>query len=268
MEVSIRASSLAELFDCPARFKAKNIDGMRSPTSGAAHLGTSLHASTGAFDQAVIEGSPISIEDACDKLVDTIKNPSEAVAWADVTRGEAIDRGVLLTTAYCRDIAPNKTYEAVELQCAPLVIAMNNGVRLTLTGTTDRIRVRDEKRGISDMKSGARIIKDGAVDVDKHAVQLGTYELIEVLTKNTTGKDMTLDAEVVALPTKGAAVPQVATITRPSRLLFGDAEHVGLLDAAAAIIKSGSFYGNTKSTLCSERYCPAFKKCWWRANPS
>jgi len=34
--IPIRASSLAELFDCPARWEAKNLLGMRMPSSGAA----------------------------------------------------------------------------------------------------------------------------------------------------------------------------------------------------------------------------------------
>lgn len=264
-DITIRASSFAELFDCPARFKARNIDNMRSRSSGAAHLGTSLHAGTGLFDQAIIEGTPVSVDDAVDCFVDMVRSPDFDVDWGELPISQAIDTGVLLTTRYCQDIAPSASYEAVELQCNPLTIAMSNGVKITLTGTVDRVRMKDDKRGISDLKSGARIIKNGEVDTDKHTVQLGTYELLEVLVKNTTGQDMTLDAEIIALPTTGRATPQVATVRRPSKVLLGDSEHTGLLDVAAAMVKSGAFFGNTKSVLCSEKYCPAYATCWWRA---
>jgi hypothetical protein len=264
-ELTIRASALAELFDCPARFKARHIDNMPSRTSGAAHLGTSLHAGTGLFDQAVIEQTPVTVEDAVDHFVDTVRNPDFDVDWGDKPLSEAIDTGVLLTTRYCQNIAPLASYEAVELKCDDLTLKMSNGVRLTLTGNVDRVRNKDGKRGITDLKSGARIIKNGEVDTDKHTVQLGTYELLEVLYKNTTGQDMLLDAEVVALPTQGPPIPRVATVTRPSKVLLGDSEHTGLLDVAAAMVKSGAFFGNTKSVLCSAKYCPAYAKCWWRA---
>jgi RecB family exonuclease len=264
--IDIRASSLGEMFDCPARWYARNVERIKSPSSGAAQLGTSLHAGTGLYDSSrIADGTPASIEDALDCFVDAVRNPAEEVAWTDITPAQAIDRGVLLVTRYCREIAPTRAYQAVELQCDPLPIRAENGVLITLTGTADRIRVLDDKRGIADLKSGARIVKDGAVDVDKHAVQLGTYELIEVLVKQTTGEDMLLDAEIIALPTKGPAVPVTATVRRPSRLLLGDNDHPGLLDVAAAMAKSEAFFGNPKSVLCSAKYCPAYAKCWWRA---
>ena len=43
---TIRASSWADLFDCPARWYAKNVQGLRLPSSGAAALGTAVHAGT------------------------------------------------------------------------------------------------------------------------------------------------------------------------------------------------------------------------------
>lgn len=266
-DFSIRASSLSELMDCPARWAAKHIDRLSTPSSGASHLGTSLHKGTGLFDQARIEQSPIELQDAVDAFVDAVKKPEREVAWTDMTPGEAIDVGVQLTLAYCRDLAPSIEFSAVELTCDPLTLNMDNGVRLTLTGQADRVRIAaDGKRGIADLKSGKRIIKDGEVDLDKHVAQLGTYELIEVLVKKTTGEDMLADAQVIALPTSGRPTPKVATIRRPSRVLLGDAEHPGLLDVASQMLKSGTFFGNTRSQLCSEKYCPAFKTCWWRAS--
>ena len=53
--INIRASSLGELFDCPARWAAKNLDNLRMPGNGKAHLGTSLHASTAAFDASALD---------------------------------------------------------------------------------------------------------------------------------------------------------------------------------------------------------------------
>ena len=73
--VSIRASSLPELFDCPARWAAKQLEGKRMPMGGAAALGKAIHASTGAFDAATVLGSPITADDAAAAAVDALYKP-------------------------------------------------------------------------------------------------------------------------------------------------------------------------------------------------
>ena len=45
--IRIRASSIGELFDCPARWEAKHIQGLRLTMGGKAALGKAIHASTG-----------------------------------------------------------------------------------------------------------------------------------------------------------------------------------------------------------------------------
>ena len=59
--IPIRASSMGELFDCPARWEAKHILGKRMPKSGNAQLGTAVHASTALFDQSTIDGAGLCI---------------------------------------------------------------------------------------------------------------------------------------------------------------------------------------------------------------
>lgn len=277
-DLTIRASSLPTLFDCAARWHAINVEGARMPSSGRAYLGTSIHQATGMFDQSTIEGGAITTEDAVDVVVNLLKNPTEEIAWGNLPVAKAIDLGAKLTVSYCQDVAPAYTFEAVEILCKPLVVRMENDVRITLTGTADRIRVEigggDEEgapvsvaRGISDVKSGARIVNSaGEVQIDKHIAQLGTYELIELLVRRETGKDMTLDAQVIALPTGGRLQQAVVeSVPRPSKVLLGDGRrHKGLLAAAAAMAHSENFPGNPRSVLCSQNYCPVYNTCWWR----
>ena len=73
--VSIRASSLPEAFDCPARFEAKHLLGMRSPRSGKALLGTAIHASTAVYDRSRLEQSGITVDEAAAAAVDAIHHP-------------------------------------------------------------------------------------------------------------------------------------------------------------------------------------------------
>lgn len=264
--IALRASSLADLFDCPARWYARQIEqGGRGPTSGPAQLGTAVHAGTALYDQAALELAPVSVDDAVGAAIEALRKSDVEVVYDDnLTAANAIDLSAALTSRYCYDISPQVVYEAVELKLEPLTINFDNGVRIKLTGSADRVRAVGDRRGISDIKTGRAIVKDGAVATDKHLAQLGVYELLEVMVKNTTSEDMTLPAQVIALPTAGDPTPAIGEAARPSRLLFGNEQHPGLLTAAAEMFKSGMFYGNPKSVLCGQKYCPAWKTCWWR----
>ena len=79
--VKVRASSLGELFDCPARWEAKHLLKMRLPTSGAARLGTAVHAGTALYDQSVLDGNPLTADEAAGAVVDTIFGNDEEVDW-------------------------------------------------------------------------------------------------------------------------------------------------------------------------------------------
>lgn len=79
--VTIRASSLGSLFDCPARWAATHIDGIRMPSNGKAALGKAVHASTAVYDQSTIDGLGITIDEAAGAAVDAIHRPDEETIW-------------------------------------------------------------------------------------------------------------------------------------------------------------------------------------------
>ena len=134
--ITIRASSLPELFDCAARWEAKQIRKMRMPSSGNSVLGRAIHAGTAAYDSSALLGNPISIDDAAGVVVDAIHNPEEDVDWGEDRPQEAESIGIALTDMYCRTIAPTMNYVAVEATCDRLEIT---DIGIALTGTTDRI---------------------------------------------------------------------------------------------------------------------------------
>ena len=134
--VAIRASSLPELFDCPARWEAKHLCGRRLPRSAAAQLGTAVHAGAAVFDVQRILGSPITPDDAAGEVVDAIHHPKEDVDWGEDSPREAERIALALHGLYCRNIAPARNYVAVEATCERLEIT---DLGLALTGTTDRI---------------------------------------------------------------------------------------------------------------------------------
>lgn len=256
----IRASSLGELFDCPARWAAKHIDGLRLPRSAAAQLGTAVHAGTAAFDSSRLPGgSPVSADDAAGALVDAIHHPEEDVDWDDTAPRDAERIALALHARYCADIAPRQTYLGVEVRCERLDLPE---LGIALTGTTDRVRKTARGHGISDLKTGGKAVGvDGKAVTQGHGVQLGVYEL---LAEHAMGLPITEPAQIVGMQTgKTPAAQRVGTgeVQNARAALVGTEESPGLLEHASRLIRSGAFYGNPKSFLCSERYCPAHPTC-------
>ena len=262
--VTIRASSLSDLFDCPARWEAKHLLNKRLPTSDAARLGTAVHAGTAAYDQAVLDGAPISADDAAGAVVDKIwDNTDDDVVWDDLNQSEAEKIGLALHKMYCKEIAPRQEYIGVEVTCERLVL---EDLGIALTGTTDRIRrTAYGFYGIADLKTGkTAVAADGTVKTAGHAGQLGVYSL---LASHAIGQPLDAPAQIIGLTTaktdKGRRVG-IGEVEGATDLLVGDDDNPGLLQMASKLIHNGDFYGNQRSALCSVKYCPAYNTCKWR----
>lgn len=260
--MKIRASSLPELFDCPARWEAKNILGLRLPTSGAAQLGTAVHAGTAIFDQSRIVDAGITAEDAAGAVVDAIWHPESVVAWEDSSPREAEPIALALHRKYCREISPHFEFADVEAECKALEIS---DLGITLTGTTDRVFVSPEGFGIADLKTGkSAVATDGTVKTAGHAAQIAVYEL---LAETATGRPIDAPARIIGLQvakTDAGRRAAVGEITGAKELLIGTEDQPGLLEIAAQFLKTGVFYGNPRSSLCAKKWCPAYDSCRFR----
>ncbi|WP_175443074.1 RecB family exonuclease [Halofilum ochraceum] len=272
--VRVRASSLAELFDCPARWAAKHLQGESLPDSGRAHLGTAVHHATGLFDQARVEGRTMDPTDAADAFVEAFR-ADEHVHWFDVKKAEAERTGVGLVALYCQDIAGGFDFDSVELTCEEVEIDMGDGLVLRLTGTLDRIYrdvfttdegIEVERRGIADLKTGrAAVDSVGNVKMDWHGAQLAVYELLGLLGQRTTGEELIAPGKIIGLKTEGTPAAGIGTIPDGRGLLLGNNTQTGLLEYAAGIIKSGLWWGNPRSMMCHHRFCPIHNQCRFRS---
>lgn len=265
-DLIIRASSLGGLFDCAARWKAEHLEGKRKPSGAPSVIGSGIHAGAAVFDSQRLEGGKGSVADAIDAAADYVRNPHEEVHWDDCRPAEAIDTAARLTNAYCQDIAPQFTYTKVEVKLDHLDVIASNGIMVRFTGHIDRERVVEDRAGIVDLKSGGNLVDvNGEVKVSLSAAQVGTYELTTIMSDATTERPHLLPAQIVALPTKGKHRPKVATLARPPHsLLLGDANHKGMIDAAAEFYKNDLWIGNPRSMLCNPKYCANYEGCWWR----
>ncbi len=262
---SMRASSISDWLDCAYRAEGKYLLGMRGASSGAAHLGTSIHYGTAQFDHAKVERSPISTSDATDAFVEKLHHPDEDVNWGDQSVKEAERVGVRLTGRYCTEYSPRYEFRAVEMTTEPLEIDIN-GFTLRLTGTMDRTRIyrvgedgAQSGLGIIDLKSGKRAVrKDGTAEAGPHIFQLGAYE---ILAAHTLNEPVTQPAGIIGLQTTKEPRIGTAAVTGAREALLGKDGQVGVLEMLANDLKAGTFRPNPRSALCSERYCPRWNSC-------
>jgi RecB family exonuclease len=263
--ITIRASALGDFFDCPARAEAKHLLGKRTPMGGAALLGKAVHAATAVYDQSVIDGSGITVDEAAAAAVDTIHRPDEEVSLdADESTKEAEGIAIALHRRYCAEIAPRQEYLAVEVTCDRLEIT---DLGIALTGTTDRVgRNAAGEAGILDIKTGKTAVgADGTVKTAGHAYQLGVYEL---LAERASGLPIAAPAQIIGLQTGKTERGQRAGISGPvvgaRDVLIGDETQPGVLEMVARMIHAGAFPGNPRSMLCGPRFCPIHQSCRFR----
>ena len=259
----VRASSWAGLFDCAYRWEGIHLLKMRNVVGLRAALGTAIHAGSAAFDQSRLDGTGVTADDAAGVMVDKLRAPENEYdpARDDLTVAEAERTGISLLTQYCLDVSPRYQFVAVEMETKPLDIDCGGGVVVRLTGTMDRARIRKAEHGvgIADLKSGGTAVQKGAANTKGHGPQIGTYEL---LYEHSTGEPITDDAEIIGLKTSGKPEIATATVRNAKRVMVGtDEGQPGLIQFAAEMFRSGRFYPNPKSLLCSEKYCPRYATC-------
>ena len=262
--IPIRASSLGDLFDCPARWEAKNIQKKRTPAGGKTRIGTAIHEAVTHWDYSKLLGEIPAIEECQEILHHQIWQPDEDVDWNDVDQNTSESIAQSLMNKYITQIAPTQKFIGIEVACPSLILS---DLGIEITGTIDRIYENEKgELGIGDIKTGKMAVSaDGSVKTVGHAPQMGIYT---VLASHALQEPVLAPARIYGLTTgktdKGQHIG-IGEIPSPAEVLLGtDEEPEGLLHHAAKIIKHGIFFGNSKSMLCNEKYCPAFATCKFR----
>lgn len=259
---TVRASSWGSLFDCAMRWEGDHLLGLRMPSGLRAQLGTAVHASTATFDAGRLPGAErVSATDAADVFVSTLRSPERDVDYSrdDLSIDAAERIGLALHSLYCFDISPRFTFESVEQTLAPLDIDCGGGMVVRLTGTMDRARVAATDGGfvIPDVKTGGAVIQKGEAVTKGRSAQLGTYQLMY---EHTTG-NATVGGQILALQTRGKPAAAVSPVFDAKRAMVGKEGQPGLIEFAAEMFRSGLFYPNPSSMLCSPKYCSRWGSC-------
>ena len=258
--IKVRASSISTLFDCAYKWEGIHILGMKGQNSSRAALGTAIHAGTAAYDQAMIDDEPISIDQAVDAMLVSLTEAEVDWRVGDLSFKQAMYIATILINRYCTEIAPLYEFSSVEMPTQSLLLNCGDGVVIDLCGTLDRSRIIRgvSGYGIGDIKTGKGAVSHGVAKTKGHKAQMGAYE---ILFEETTGEEITLPADILGLKTSNVPEVGIGSIENSKELLIGTDENKGLIEYAAAMFKSGDFYPNPNSGLCSDRYCPRWAKC-------
>lgn len=258
--IRVRASSWGSLFDCSHRWEAEQIHGMYRPSSLRAQLGTAIHEATAYFDQAIIDGHEPDAGEAVQRFIDGLHNPDADVDYAgdDLTVREAEKIGVRLVALYCLDIAPQMTFEAVEVTLPDVYVDVGN-VTIQLTGQMDRSRIVNvgDKPVIVDVKSGRAVVSKGEAVIKGRSAQLGVYQ---IMYEQGTGRE-TGGAQIAALSTTKNPEVAISQVFDAKRVMIGDDDSKGLIEYAGHMFESGMFPPNPNSPMCSQKYCARWSKC-------
>lgn len=260
----ISGSMFASFFSCPLRWSKIHLDGQFLPSTAPAAIGTAVHKSTATYDASRLEDNKarwLTIDDSAEEILQHFRDPGDEIDWGDMRLEQAVERAVGVHMRYCADIAPAHTYTHVEntFQAMPIDCTVDEqSIRLDLRGTVDRVFMRDGKYGVADLKTGAAALNQNS---GKHKAQLGAYEL---LAEYNLGILVEESGELIKLQTSANFRVGVDNVSNAREALLGNEEDPGMLIHMARALKSGDFYGNPNSWLCTEKYCPHFNKCIYK----
>lgn len=232
------------------------------PSTPPSVMGTAIHKSTGVYDASRLLSNAarhLSADDAAEALMQHLRDPGEEVNWDGMNINKACTIALGAHTRYCTEVAPNYKYLAVEEPLNELLIDFDDlGVTIQLSGTLDRLYLKDDLLGVADIKTGATACSQSS---GKHKAQLGAYEL---LAEQKLGTICAQPGLLLQLQTSSNYKVGVTEVVNAKRALLGDADNTGLLTHLARALSLGDFWGNPSSWLCGEKYCPVWADCIYR----
>lgn len=257
---TIRASSWVEFFDCQKRWEYTHIRGMQKKGSHQSAIGSAAHHGAAVFDAALKEGNRISPEEAGNESARHVIKHQEESVWDEVTPEKAGEMARNVTENYCRTIALEREWVAIEAQCKPLEIMTEYGV-IRVTGTVDRIRKWESGAlGVSDLKSGKTAVKSKTLEANTkaHGIQLGIYTL---MAESELGIQLNAPGEIIGLNTTNDGRIGVGEIEDVKTPLIGTEDEPGLIEMAANMLSKGIMPPNPKSMMCSKKWCVGYELC-------
>jgi len=257
---ALHATDLRTLSMCPVRYEFRRVKGIIAPPGIAMVVGTGVHKSVEHNMRSKMEtGALVGISTLSDITRDSINEAfkqgvmlpkEEAARGAKVLRGEAVDKGVTLSSLHREELAPVIKPVAVERTWRLGL----EGYPMDLTGTIDL----QEKDAIRDTKTTG---KTPPKDVADKSQQLTMYALGARYVDGKLPKKLHLDY-LVHLKT-----PKAKTLT--TERTEGDLDLLlRRVESAIRLIEHGSFMPcDPENWWCSAKWCGYYDQCPYVKNP-
>ena len=262
----LRPSSLVGFGDCPRRFAARHLSELVTetgydlrrglPTHIGAAVGTAVHAAAAyTLEQRRDTGDMGSASEAEARAeAALVERTEQGAMWDEVTPSisTAKVQAAKMARSYRRHIAPHVVPVLIEER---LVADVGDGWQLS--GQADLL-AGDPDRDLHDLKTGR---------LRNNSVQYGAYGI--VLTAHGLVPQRLLEDFI---PRVRVSAEQPPPETHEIPLRYAVAEAWDVIDAAKAAVAefqrraadpsgrdpAGAFRANPTSSLCGEKWCPAF----------
>lgn len=243
---------------CPLRWKFRYVDKIKTPPSGAMHLGTSFHTAVEAnHGQKIASREDLPLDVLQDHYGDAFEHPEDDVDWTGERKSAAKDDGAAMVRTYHREVAPSLQPAAVEQAVLIPLQTANGDILPPLLTQLDLI---DESRRITDFKTTS---KQPDPDAANASGQLTAYEVAH---RSAFGAP-SAGQELIHLrrPLKSKPFSEVfrQPTSRSDEQVGNYLRHVHAVGLQISVaVQTGLFpMADPNSWACSAKFCGYFAIC-------
>ena len=243
---------------CPRRWMYRYVSKIRTPPSGAMHLGSSFHSAVETNHRQKIssrEDLPLDVLE--DRYGDVFDKPTQDVDWSGEKRSAAKDDGVAMIRAYRKEVAPALQPSVVE---QTVLIPLNTSFGETLPPLMTVLDLVDETRRITDFKTTS---KQPDPDDANASGQLTAYDVAHRSAFGVPSSGQELIHLRRPLKTKPFSEVFKQPTTRSDEQVGNYLRHVQAVALQISVgVQTGLFpMADPKSWACSAKFCGFFSIC-------
>lgn len=230
---------------CPRSYYYRYMENLIIPPNAAITRGTAVHSGNEFnYRQKMETERDLPLKEVQEFVSATYDEKAEETDFAGEDKGKIKDSTIGLTTLYHTEIAPTVQPQAVEEK----VEVAFEGTDYTLLGYIDLI---DQHKQIRDTKTTGRSPGESILTDN---LQLAAYSMMYRTMFDSEESGVALDYLVATKTPK--TVKLETRVTDADRTRF-----LRTMDSVAGAIKSGHFYPNEDSWICSPKHCGYYAKC-------
>lgn len=251
-------SSIDTWVTCPQRWYFRYVRKIKTPPSGAMHLGTSFHAAVEANHAQKIttrEDLPLGVLE--DRYSVAFEHPEDDVDWTGEKKSDAKDHGAAMVRSYHKQVAPTLQPTLVE---QAVLVPLQTAAGESLPPLKMVLDLVDDAKVIKDFKTTS---KQPDPDAANASGQLTAYDVAHRSAFGTPSAGQELIHLRRPLKTKPFAEVFRQPTSRSDEQVRNYLKHVQAVGIQIAVaVQTGLFpMADPNSWACSEKFCGYFRVC-------